>query len=758
MKSKKLILNLAALLSVAFTTQLHADMLDPMDYASLGAFDVTNGAYVIDTDALTISETNGVSTNLLFTGVMDDQKGQADSFGPGTNVTTVGSNGIPYIAVFTFDDLKLDGTATFTVTGHRALALLSQGDALVNVTLSLNGEFASQLTNDIVPGAGGPGGFAGGSPAMDGEGPGGGGGIYYGLPASDAGNPASGGAGGFGGQGQGSSYTLAYTGLLGPAYGNLTQVLQGGSGGGGAVMDSDFTPLSQGGGGGGGGALELGAARVLTIGTNGILRANGGISEFVPGSIYNEAYPGCGSGGGIILHADRLFLNGLVEAKGVQSPNPQVSGAFPGGGGRVWRVGDTNLPGYTIGTPINASAYTAGVNVNSSRWDGWVTATPAVLIVPRGQSFELGTVTIAQANSTSHPGVEMWPHDLQAQGSVTVPAGGITYLYSIELDAPSAAITGADPLVLGENGKLYGQGIVQVDVINGAGANIDVVDNLLTFTGSISNQAGGDLTVVNGTLTVPGDGNGATDDGVVNLGTLNLVDGVINGDVRSPGNSIVNVIGTATFNGLFKGGAGFSGTQNLVTFNGGYSPGDSPAAVSFGGSVAFGSGNTLTMELAGTNAGAQYDQLNVGDTATLGGTLEVVLTNGFVPAAGEVFHLINAAQQTNAFTTVNLPALGAGLAWDNQIAANGSIAVVTAPGGSGPQFGPTVLSGGNLIFSGTGGITNGSFVVLSSTNVAAPLPNWIPVSTNPFDANGNFMLTNPINPSQPREFYRLQQQ
>ena len=135
----------------------------------------------------------------------------------------------------------------------------------------------------------------------------------------------------------------------------------------------------------------------------------------------------------------------------------------------------------------------------------------------------------------------------------------------------------------------------------------------------------------------------------------------------------------------------------------------------------------------------------------------MVLTNGFVPAAGEVFHLINAAQQTNAFTTVNLPALGAGLAWDNQIAANGSIAVVTAPV-SGPQFGPTVLSGGNLIFSGTGGVTNGSFVVLSSTNVAAPLMNWLPVTSNVFDASGNFLFTNPVDPNLPQEFYRLQQQ
>ena len=103
---------------------------------------------------------------------------------------------------------------------------------------------------------------------------------------------------------------------------------------------------------------------------------------------------------------------------------------------------------------------------------------------------------------------------------------------------------------------------------------------------------------------------------------------------------------------------------------------------------------------------------------------------------------------------MNLPALGPGLAWDNQIGANGSLAVVAEPGG-GPQFGAVTRSGGALIFSGTGGAANGDYVVLSSTNVAAPLLNWLPVTSNLFDASGNFNFTNPINPARPREFYRL---
>jgi hypothetical protein len=733
---------MAALLGVVFTAELHADTLDPLDFASLGTFNVTNGGYIIDTDALTISETNASSTNTLFTGVIDDQDGMADSFGPGGAVTTVGPLGIPHIAVFTFDDLAMDGTATFTVTGHRALALLSQGDALVNAILSLNGEYDSATTN-AVPGAGGPGGFDGGAPTLDGEGPGGGGGgdvLKVGA--------VFGGCGGFGGAGTPGDNSSSFYGDGGLAYGDLRQVLQGGSGGGG--VRNTLSPTNEAAGGGGGGALELGATGELTLGGSGLLRANGGFgqSKYAP----LLAAGGSGSGGGMRLQASRLFLNGAVQARGT------VSGGAPfSGGGRVLRVGDAALPVFTVGSLPAVSSYTNGIDVSGGYRNGWITTVPALTVVPSGTAFELGTITILQTNGYLQTGVELVAGDLIVDGSVTVPAGGITYHHSIELASGNAAVTGSDPLVLGRRGKLSGKGTVQVDVITGAGGNVITINDFLTFTGSISNQLGGEINVVSGTLTVPGDGNGATDDGIVNLGALNLINAVINGDVHSPSNSVVNVAGTATFNGLFKGGASFSGTQNLVTFNGGYEPGDSPAQINFGGAVTFGSGNTLTMELGGTTAGSQYDQLVVGDTATFGGTLNVVLIDSFAPAAGQVFQLFNAATQLGSFTTVNLPTLDAGLAWDNQIAVDGSIAVITMPGG-GSQFDSVQLSGTDLIFGGTGGAANGSFVVLSATNVTMPLPNWIPVSTNPFDASGDFLFTNPINPTQPQEFFRLLEQ
>jgi hypothetical protein len=65
--------------------------------------------------------------------------------------------------------------------------------------------------------------------------------------------------------------------------------------------------------------------------------------------------------------------------------------------------------------------------------------------------------------------------------------------------------------------------------------------------------------------------------------------------------------------------------------------------------------------------------------------------------------------------------------------------MVTLPS---PVIGNMSLAGTNLIISGTGGVTNGSYYLLSSTNLALPLSQWTRLSTNPFDASGGFSVTN----------------
>jgi len=64
----------------------------------------------------------------------------------------------------------------------------------------------------------------------------------------------------------------------------------------------------------------------------------------------------------------------------------------------------------------------------------------------------------------------------------------------------------------------------------------------------------------------------------------------------------------------------------------------------------------MDAQIGGTTAGTQYSQLSVTGDVTLGGTLNVVLTNKFKPVSGDQFTIINAPSGvTGTFATVNLP-------------------------------------------------------------------------------------------------------
>jgi hypothetical protein len=74
-----------------------------------------------------------------------------------------------------------------------------------------------------------------------------------------------------------------------------------------------------------------------------------------------------------------------------------------------------------------------------------------------------------------------------------------------------------------------------------------------------------------------------------------------------------------------------------------------------------------------------------------------------------------------------------------------------------PRIAGISLVGGSLVFSGTNGSVGGAYTIWSSTNLAAPLTNWLPVGGGNFDGHGNFNATNALNPSQPQQFYLLRQ-
>jgi hypothetical protein len=63
-------------------------------------------------------------------------------------------------------------------------------------------------------------------------------------------------------------------------------------------------------------------------------------------------------------------------------------------------------------------------------------------------------------------------------------------------------------------------------------------------------------------------------------------------------------------------------------------------------------GGALNIAIGGITAGTKFDQLNVTGAATLNGTLNLSLINGFVPAVGSTFEILNASMVSGTFSTV----------------------------------------------------------------------------------------------------------
>jgi hypothetical protein len=162
---------------------------------------------------------------------------------------------------------------------------------------------------------------------------------------------------------------------------------------------------------------------------------------------------------------------------------------------------------------------------------------------------------------------------------------------------------------------------------------------------------------------------------------------------------------------------------------------------------------TVVMEISKDGAALTNDQIQVATALTYGGSLIVSNVGPTGLAVGDRFQLFVASSYAGAFSSLLLPPLHAGLAWANKLAVDGSLEVVM---GTAPKFASISLSGTNLVMTGTNGTPNGTYTVLTATNVALPLSNWVSITTNQFDSGGGFSFTNAIAPGIPQRFFRLE--
>ena len=269
------------------------------------------------------------------------------------------------------------------------------------------------------------------------------------------------------------------------------------------------------------------------------------------------------------------------------------------------------------------------------------------------------------------------------------------------------------------------------------------------FTNAVD-QVGGVITNVGNLWLSPVQGGG--------LGVYTLSGGSIyiegGGITTASGNYAINLGG-----GTVGAEASWSSPLNLNLTN-------------LNGSVTFDTaGNTITLSgvLSGkgglTVAGSGILDLSggysyTGDTTVNAGTLELDET-GSIPgtvhiANGAVLNLNYSGTDVVAACYTNGVALAPGgynaSNLSGFITGGGALSIAATPP---PVVNSPVISGGNLILTGSGGTAGASYTWLTSTNLTTPIALWTTNTVGNFDGSGDFSNAIPISTSTPAKFFRL---
>jgi hypothetical protein len=242
---------------------------------------------------------------------------------------------------------------------------------------------------------------------------------------------------------------------------------------------------------------------------------------------------------------------------------------------------------------------------------------------------------------------------IRAGTLTTVSQSGASLIGNNQVSTFAATNTGANAIALVNVGPtLMINGIAQTA---GAGIDITTIGNIVNvgtinlLGGSVFSTNGNGLTnaatgVIRGlgTLDLGGAGRALTNDGVLDLGATSGILGV-NGDLTNS-------------SGVIDIGAG--GTLSVS-----------------GGFVNFSTAKVRTKIMDLTH----YGKLNVTGSATLAGTLEVQLVNGFVPSVGSNFTFLTYSSRSGDFATLIGADIGSGTQFvlDSSGTTSSKLSVVT---------------------------------------------------------------------------------
>jgi uncharacterized repeat protein (TIGR01451 family) len=367
----------------------------------------------------------------------------------------------------------------------------------------------------------------------------------------------------------------------------------------------------------------------LTLSRTGGAHSNSGTVTIAAGKTFTISGSGSftnAAGGGINGSGVLSFSNIAFTNTGTVTP---VGGVLLSGGAFNCNGGTTGGTTFTLRSSalnIGAGGTDAAVFIllGSTSLTGNVAAGQTLWV--RGDN-SVGNTTVTAASGFTNAGqIRIESQDQAFSSSFTVTAGTLTNTGAINVNAGS----GGGRIL---NANLDNQGALNVNF----DFSLAKAAAVFTNTGTVAIAAGR-------TLTVSGGGSFTNASG----GTLS-------------GSGILNV-SAATF-------------TNAGTVN----PGGSPGILTVTGAFPQTASGAVNIELGGTTAGSGYDQLNVSGLATLAGTLNVSLINGFTPSLGQSFKVVGYGSRTGTFTTLTGLDLGGGLRLDPSYGATGLTLTVVTP-------------------------------------------------------------------------------
>jgi len=343
--------------------------------------------------------------------------------------------------------------------------------------------------------------------------------------------------------------------------------------------------------------------------------------------------------------------NGYIGREGLFDPSRGT--VVVDGAGSAW----TNSGELNVGfNGVGALSVTGGAAVSNT-----------IGVIARGAGSS-GVVTVDGTNST-------WTNSSDfAVGSfgtatLSVMDGGRVSNFNGSIGASGGSIGTAT--VDGAGSMWTNSSVLAVGVFGRGTLNITGGGAVSSTNGRIGREAGS-----TGTVLIDGPGSRWDCSGALTMGLFGFGAGTL--DVRNSG--VLTAAGgmSMSINGALRG----DGTivANVENAGGFIAPGASAGALHITGNFTQSTGLAmLQIELA---SDASFDKLAVTGIMTLGGRLDVRLTNGYVPHGRQSFDVLDwgGFGVNGAFSAIFLPTLGGTLVWDtSQLYTTGVLSVVGPP-------------------------------------------------------------------------------